>query len=233
MNQALSRDIALRIGLAARALLPAVSVSDLIGILDSAVGLPLSAEKLDALTMKRFREAGGEKLLPVSADARKAALALLTQPSTESVPEPAITPYSEGDMPGSLRVAVASNGGERLDGHFGSCSHFLIYQVSATETRLIDLRPTAGDQDTEDRNLWRAQLISDCQVVHVTAIGGPAVAKIVRANIHPIKHAEPIDAPAVMREMQKVVAGAAPPWLARAMGREAETLSGFLVEAEQ
>jgi hypothetical protein len=34
----------------------------------------------------------------------------------------------------SIRIACASNRGERLDGHFGSCARFLIYQVSATDS---------------------------------------------------------------------------------------------------
>jgi Dinitrogenase iron-molybdenum cofactor len=45
-------------------------------------------------------------------------------------------------MPGSIRVACASNGGEALHGHFGSARRFLICQVSAETQRLIDARPT-------------------------------------------------------------------------------------------
>ena len=41
-----------------------------------------------------------------------------------------IKPYQEGDMPNSIRIAVASNTGEQLDGHFGSCHRYLIYQLS-------------------------------------------------------------------------------------------------------
>ena len=34
---------------------------------------------------------------------------------------PCVEPYRVGDIPGSVRVAVASNEGENLDGHFGNC----------------------------------------------------------------------------------------------------------------
>ena len=39
----------------------------------------------------------------------------------------------------------------------------------------------------EDKNLWRAQLIGDCHVAYVVSIGGPAAAKVIRADIYPIK----------------------------------------------
>ena len=37
----------------------------------------------------------------------------------------AVEPSTEGDMPGSVRVACASNGGDELDGHCGAARHFL------------------------------------------------------------------------------------------------------------
>jgi hypothetical protein len=39
----------------------------------------------------------------------------------------------------------------------------------------------------EDKNLWRARLIGDCHVCYVVSIGGPAAAKVIRADIYPIK----------------------------------------------
>ena len=99
----LSRELALRIGLAARSLAP-IDAATLIGIVVDAVGLPLTAEKLNNLGMKAFRQAGGEALLSVSADDLKAALSYLRGndlPQDEAAPP--IAAYSDGDMPGSLR----------------------------------------------------------------------------------------------------------------------------------
>ncbi|MBB4304388.1 nitrogen fixation protein NifX [Rhodobium orientis] len=229
----LSRELALRIGLAARSL-PGIDAGTLIGIVVDAVGLPLTADKLNNLGMKAFRQAGGETLLPVAADDLKAALSFLRgKDLPEDEATPAIAPYADGDMPGSLRVACASNRGEDLDGHFGSCTRFLVYQVSPEEVRLIDIRATDGGTDAEDKNTWRTELISDCQVLHVVSIGGPAAAKVVRANIHPVKHAAGAKARDVVADLQKVLAGTPPPWLARAMGREATTLDPFREAAEQ
>lgn len=229
----LSRELALRIGLAARAL-PGIDTGALVGMLVDAVGVPLTEEKLAGLGMKTFRQAGGEALLAIPIDTLKAALKLL---KGEEMPAPAELPrpeaYAEGDMPASIRVACASNRDEDLDGHFGSCARFLVYQVSAGEARLVDVRPTEAPAGVEDKNVWRTSLIADCQVLNVVSIGGPAAAKVVRANVHPVKHAEGRKARDVVADLQKVLAGAPPPWLARVMGVPAGTLEPFMPEAEQ
>ena len=70
---------------------------------------------------------------------------------------------------------------------FGSCERFLIYLVSLTTQKLIDVRSTVEADTTEDRNAARSTLIADCQIAFVQSIGGPAAAKLVRAGVHPIK----------------------------------------------
>lgn len=228
----LSRELALRIGLASYVLSGIESV-ELIAILDKAVGMPLTEEKFMRLGLKAFRKAGGEALLRCPAEEVKKALHLLKGESVEAEDElPQIDLYEDGDMPGSIRVACASNRGEDLDGHFGSCSRFLVYQVSAEESRLIDVRASSEPEDGADKNAWRAGLIADCQVLMVASIGGPAAAKVVRANVHPIKHPHGGEARNVLADLQKVLAGSPPPWLARVMGREAETLAPFREGAE-
>jgi hypothetical protein len=72
-------------------------------------------------------------------------------------------------------------------GIIGSCERFLVYQVSPDEVRLIAVRPTLAADHAEDRNVARAALIDDCQIVYVQSIGGPATAKVVRAGVHPVK----------------------------------------------
>ena len=130
--------------------------------------------------------------------------------------------YEEGDMPGSIRVACASLGGEQVDGHFGSCPRFLVYQVSADEIRLIDLRSVEGAEGADDKNAYRAGLIEDCHILYIQSIGGPAAAKVVKAGVHPIKILEGGKAPEVLAQLQKVLAGSPPPWLAKVMGAAPE-----------
>ncbi|SNY92922.1 nitrogen fixation protein NifX [Cohaesibacter sp. ES.047] len=233
MTTPLSRELALRIGLAANQM-PELDTGSLIGILSEAVGVPMTEEKFANLGMKTFRKAGGEALMQVPSDHVKAALRILKGEGIEAEePALALDTYEDGDMPGSIRVACASNRAEELDGHFGSCNRFVIYQVSATELRLIDERSTEKPDDVEDKNKWRASLIADCDVVYVASIGGPAAAKVVRANIHPVKHLTGGEARNVLGKLQQVLASSPPPWLARIMGQEAKSMAGFLEEVDE
>ncbi len=73
---------------------------------------------------------------------------------------------SEGKVnlvPGSIRGACASNGGERIDGHFGSARRFLVYQVAADGHRLIDCREIddSAAEVSDDKNNHRAGLTPD------------------------------------------------------------------------
>jgi len=218
----LTRNMALRIGLASKVFAD-VSPAEMLGIVGDAVALPLTEKKMTGLSMDKLRSAEGGKLLAMPKETLKEALLILKgKAGIGDVELPPLDAYQDGDMPGSIRIAVASNGAEDFDGHFGSCTRFLIYQMSATELRLIDVRLTADDVEAEDKNKFRAELIRDCQVLYIVSIGGPAAAKVVRADVHPIKHPNGGKAREVLGALSKVIADNPPPWLAKAMGQEAE-----------
>jgi len=214
----LTRELALRIGLATREL-DNVDATLLLKVLDELVGLPPDRAKLSGLRPGQLKAAAGGVLAGQKPQALKAACAVLRGAPDEAVPLPATEAYAEGDMPGSLRVACAASGAEQIDGHFGSCRCFLIYQVSADELRLVDVRPAQEPEGCEDRNEWRAGLIRDAQVLFVASIGGPAAARVVRAGVHPVKHPQGGDARERLAELQLRIAANPPPWLARAMGQ--------------
>ncbi len=226
-NASLSEDIALRIGLAARTL-PDTDPARLLRVLADAVGLPPTAERLAALKVKDLKQAASGDLADLDMDALRAALAILKgEAGLQLAPLPPTDPYIEGEMPDSIRVACASNGGEELDGHFGAARHFLIYQVSATESRLIDVRTVDESQAGDDRNAYRAELIADCQVLYVASIGGPAAAKVIKRDIHPIKDADGGSARKRVLALQPILASNPPPWLAKAMGQAPEARVRF------
>jgi nitrogen fixation protein NifX len=229
-GEQLTRDAALRIGLAAR-VLPDTESSVLMKVLVGALGLPLTEEKLTRLTVRELASAGDGALGNTPLPALKKALDFLWGKTGVDVADdtlPQSVPYESGDMPESVRVAVASNGGELLDGHFGSCTRFLVYQVSPDELRLIDVRTTAGAATTgEDKNAERAALIADCDVLYIVSIGGPAAAKVVKKDVHPVKFPNGGEAREVLAEMQRVLKDGPPPWLAKVMGRDAEARVRF------
>ncbi len=215
--------IALRIGLAARAL-PDVEPQRLVQVLlDALKGEAPTPSNLQSLTVRRLKEAKDGALADEPTEQLKEAVAYLRgeRTVTEIADDlPALQPYAEGDMPGSLRVAVASNVGESLDGHFGTCTRFLVYQVSLDACRLIDVRRAENGRTVErDKNDLRAEQIADCHLLYVVSIGGPAAAKVVRHDVFPVKKPQGGEAKTLLAELQSALA-APPPWLAKAMGRQ-------------
>lgn len=231
-----SREAALRIALAARAL-NGLDVKAFVGTLIEKLEPPLTEAKLGKLTVEDLRvilagdfaEQGCH--VGVEAEQLKAAVRLLWGQGIEHSDFPSIEAYAEGEMPGSIRVAIAANRGENLDGHFGSCDRFLIYQVGQQAIKLIDVRSTAEADGAEDKNAARSALINDCQIVYIQSIGGPAAAKVVRAGVHPVK--KPAGGPAreVLLELQGRLSSP-PPWLAQIMGVPSASLARFEEELE-
>lgn len=222
----------MRIALASRAL-PDTDAKRLLAVLADAVGLPPTENKLQGLKVQDLKRAAAGELAGIDPAALEQALAWLrgeAEHGDAALPE--LEPYAEGDMPDSIRVACATNNAEQLDGHFGSCQRFLIYQVSATECRLVAIRSVLDGTGGEDKNQYRAGLIADCQVLYVMSIGGPPAAKVVRAGVHPIKRPQGGDARAAVLELQRVLGEAPPPWLAKVMGHAPQARVRFALEQE-
>jgi len=234
----ITKAAAFRITLAAKALAE-VNLSAFTVKLAEKLGLPLTEEKLATLTVADLKLIlSGEETVEPDVDTASIKLAVRFLwgelgkdggEADDSVPK--AESYSEGEMPGSLRVAVASNSADNLDGHFGSAPRFLIYQVGKDVIKLIDVRPTLIADDAEDKNVARSELINDCQIVYVQSIGGPAAAKVVRANVHPIKFPQSVPAREALARLQGTLESP-PPWLARIMGVEAKSLAQFAHQEE-
>lgn len=227
----ISNEVALRIGMAAHTL-PEVGVGDLIEALEANLGSPLTEASLARITVTNLKESlkhtynlDGEEDGSESPDtsdiaAFKEAVRILWGES-EELDLPLLDRYVDGDMPRSFRVAVASNEGELLNGHFGSCLRFLVYQVASDDLRLIDIRPTWTADMTDDKNSARVDLISDCRMMYAVSIGGPAMAKVIKADIHISQHPDGGPARSVLSALQGVLAGTPPPWLAKVIGDRA------------
>lgn len=227
-TQPLSDEVALRIALATRAL-PDVSVTELIEALQSNLGDEIDETALSRLTVTNLKTALGQTYnldgeedgedsripLPALKEAVKILWGEINETEESLVGK---EPYQNGDIPDSIRIAVASNHEEELDGHFGSCLRYLIYQVSAKEMRLIDIRSAVEADLSEDKNAFRVNLIKDCHVLYIVSVGGPAAAKVIKAGIYPMKVAEGGPARSIISDLQKVIATAPPPWLAKILG---------------
>lgn len=220
----ISRDAALRIALAARAM-PGISLPQLIDVLQNRIGKDqIDADDLRSLTVTdlktAFASADGEEDgedIGIGLEAMKLAVRILWG-DTQGETLPPEQPYAEGDMPGSVRVALASDSGEALNGHFGSCIRYLVYQVSPAEIRLVGVRDALEADFAPDKNGFRVQLIADCHVLYVVSIGGPAAAKVIRADIYPMKRLQGGPAMEVLTEFQQMMSQSPPPWLSKILG---------------
>lgn len=219
--------LALRIALAARTL-KGVDTAHLVRAVIAAVGEPITEARLRKLRASRLyarlQESvppGGE--LPLIGERQlHSALGLLKGRGVSMPEDPLPVPqgYRDGEFEDSVRIACASDGGERMDGRFGGCARFLIYQISPHASRLIAIREPAPATEDDDRYALRAELIHDCQLLYTLSIGGPAAAKVIRAGVHPIKQPRALPARELVEELQRVLATLPPPWLAKVMGAE-------------
>ena len=219
----LDRETALRIALASRAL-PGINITDLIGVLMERLGSPLTVEALSRITVTHLKtglgspdgEEDGEDI-GIGLDAMKLAVRILWGETGEEGNLPVVPTYAD-ELKDAIRVAISSNNGTQLDGHFGSCLRYLIYQVTPQAIRLMDVRSSIEADIADDRNLFRVNLIKDCPIVYMVSIGGPAAAKVINSGIYPMKRVEGGEVEAVLQELQAAMLTSPPPWLSKILG---------------
>jgi nitrogen fixation protein NifX len=228
LEQPISNEVAFRIALASK-LFPELSIVEFIEALQIHLGDTLDETSLGKITVTNLKTALGQTYeLDSDEDGEdanasdiadlKRAVRILWGETDDIEQLPPIAAYQDGDMPGSIRVAVASNNQEALDGHFGSCLRYLIYQLSQQEIRLVDIRSALAADLSDDKNAFRVNLLRDCAVLYLVAIGGPAAAKVVQAGIYPIKKEAGGQARELLGELQQAIATSPPPWLAKILG---------------
>ena len=227
----LSRELALRIALAARTL-PDVDSKGLLAVLSECVDAPMTESKVASIALETFRKANGGALAHVDSGILQQALKILSNNAPDKV-LPDTQAYQDGDLPNSVRIACASDDAINVNGHFGNCAWFMVYQVNAEAARLIDIRTADIPEGlvVDDKNVYRAEQLQDCKVVYVASVGGPAAAKIVRLGIHPMRLEAIASLADVIGQLQGVMAGSPPPWLAKAMGIEVAERFKFEREA--
>ncbi|WP_413740439.1 NifB/NifX family molybdenum-iron cluster-binding protein [Sodalis sp. RH14] len=131
-----------------------------------------------------------------------------------------LTTQPERAEPLQLRAAFASGDGLAIDGHFGQAKLFFIYAFDDRGPYLQQVRRYRDDPDAlEEGNEARARMLSDCHLLFCEAIGGPAAARVIRNNIHPIKIKPPMTIEQQLQALRAMLAGRIPPWLAKRLGK--------------
>ena len=119
-----------------------------------------------------------------------------------------------------LRVAFCSQDGLAINGHFGQNRLFFIYAFDDQGGWLADLRRYASSSAASDASEMRARLLEDCHLLFCQEIGGPAAARLIRHQIHPMKAPPGTTIQAQCDAVSAMLAGRLPPWLAKRLNRD-------------
>ncbi len=123
-----------------------------------------------------------------------------------------------------MKVAFASTDKIHIDQHFGRAEEFYIWEISSDSAEfngIIQVK-TEGD-DEADRIEARCSGLEECALVYVAEIGGPAAARLVAKKIHPLKSKDRAPIKETVEKLQEVLKGTPPPWLRKAMMKDAAT----------
>jgi nitrogen fixation protein NifX len=122
---------------------------------------------------------------------------------------------------GHMRVAFATHDRTTVDAHFASAKTFLFYDVGPDDYSFLEAvqfdnvsnEEGQHQEDGDDRMATKIGALTGSALLFVRAIGGPAAARVVRANVHPIKL--PADEPiaAVIERIRSMLQTNPPPWL--------------------
>jgi nitrogen fixation protein NifX len=114
-----------------------------------------------------------------------------------------------------VRIAIASQDGRTLNAHFGFARRMMIYDVTPSGHRLVQALTFASDEvggEAEDRIGPKIAALSGCDLVFVLAIGPPAAARLIRANIQPIKVPLPEAIHAVISRVRAMMTEGSASW---------------------
>lgn len=117
-----------------------------------------------------------------------------------------------------MKVAFASTDKVHIDEHFGRAERFTIWEIGPDAAGFAGVvEVCAAGADEEGRIEARCAALTDCALVYVAQIGGPAAARLVAKKIHPIRSQEREPIATVVEKLQLVLRDNPPPWLKKAL----------------
>ncbi|PWC12779.1 nitrogen fixation protein NifY [Brenneria roseae subsp. americana] len=195
-------------------LLPEITPATLIKWLETTCNEALTLERLSSLSLDEL-----SRHAPLGHAALSVARWQQIMDCLNGNLPPHLTEQSERCHGQQLRVAFASSNGLTVNGHFGQCRLFFIYAWDRQGPFLSTLRRYQPKEE-EDGNEGRLQLLTDCHLLFCESIGGPAAAKVIRRNIHPIKVPVDTTIDEQLQALQNMIAEHMPPWLAKRLGKD-------------
>lgn len=134
-----------------------------------------------------------------------------------------------------MKVAFATQDLKRVDAHFGWAKHLAIYELTPESWTFLHSVPFDGDlkeDGNEDKLAPKLEVIKDCALLYVAAIGGSAAARVVANKIHPVKVTAEELIEDILGKLQGVLKGTPPPWLRKALLKDQAAALDFDQEEE-
>jgi nitrogen fixation protein NifX len=123
-----------------------------------------------------------------------------------------------------MKIAFATQDKESVNAHFGWAKHIVVFEMSPEGHRFVqsfDFGDKLQEDGDEDKLAPKLDAIHDCAILYVAAIGGSGAARVVASKIHPIKVPQPESIAEILDKLQAVLKGTPPPWLRKALQRDA------------
>lgn len=129
-----------------------------------------------------------------------------------------------------MKVAFATQDLKRVDAHFGWAKNIAIYELTPEGYKFLEAVAFEGDlqeDGNEDKLAPKLEIIKDCALLYVAAIGGSAAARVVAHKIHPVKVTSPEPIEEVLEKLKDVLNGTPPPFLRKALLKNQERSFDF------
>jgi nitrogen fixation protein NifX len=134
-----------------------------------------------------------------------------------------------------MKIAFATQDKVHVNAHFGWAKSIVTYEVTPTGHQFVesfDFGDKLEEDGDEDKLAPKLEVIKDCAIVYVAAIGGSGAARVVALKIHPIKVPEPEAIAEILDKLQAVLNGTPPPWLRKALAKDNPRAFDFEDETE-
>ncbi|MEQ1600726.1 MAG: nitrogen fixation protein NifX [Methylophilaceae bacterium] len=129
-----------------------------------------------------------------------------------------------------MKVAFATQDLIRVDAHFGWAKNLAIYELTPERWTFLEAVQFDGDlkeDGDEDKLAPKLEVIKDCALLYIAAIGGSAAARVVAHKIFPVKVTGPEVIEEVLEKLKDVLNGTPPPWLRKALMKDQERSLDF------
>ncbi len=128
-----------------------------------------------------------------------------------------------------MRVVIATDDRKTLNGHFAVSHFFMFYDVTEESCDLVnEICFTPALQGDGQAKLTRKpfcidqriEAIKGCDVIVVSAIGGPIADRVIANDVYPLEMNAPESIDVSLSKLQKLLGGRQPLWLKRIINHD-------------